>query len=686
MIRGKAQFALVLMALLVFVSGVYADEMPSELVVGKDLFETGRYLEALATVEGYLATEPDGVYTVAAQIFAGRCEVRLGRGLAAVRRAVAIIDRYGDEGPMAAQAYYLLATANQEMGDNCEAARALVMLLDRNPDEELAQTARDHLRALLKGPVAYRAQTLMMIARTPATQDSLREMFPASFSQATIGLMVPESKEATGPAEQIIKGVRAALEQFRLETGNEVALELVRTPKSAAHAVANVRELIRAKGVWGLIAVGPEPVVVAAAVEAQAAGVPVILPGMRRDGLGALGPTAVLPDADWRREGELLASYALDSLRLHDYAIVAPYTDQGQSTVAGFRDYIEKSDSTRLLAMEWYFPEEEVSLSGQFQRIRNLGFRLQFQDTLFAGGRMRPYNFELPPFPGDTSRFYVERVVLDTVLTRYFGMDSLWIDTLSVDTVKVDTLALTPEDSLNSSLMEWVRLNRIAPFDSTRFAHLWQARLDSIKRTVEFKTGLIDSNAIEISVYDGLFLLIEPGTIPFFAPQFAFYNFNTIRLGNSAWYDPEALYKHRQYVQDFIFPAPYWLDLNEGPITSLRTSLLREGVREVTSWNIRGFDAASILLDQIEKGRVGPQDVGEGITKLDSVSLAAGLQHFEERQLTGRNMWLLTYQEDRVKLEDLQARLDSLYPPVESDTLLFDPDSLGEVLSREEEE
>ena len=165
--------------------------------------------------------------------------------------------------------------------------------------------------------------------------------------------------------------------------------------------------------------------------------------------------------------------------------------------------------------------------------------------------------------------------------------------------------------------------------------------------------------------------------------QFAFYNFKTTRLGNAAWYDPDALYRQRQYVQDLLFTAPYRLDSNEGEMPALRRQLRSRGISEVTPWNIEGFDAAWMLLKPVEDGRVGPLDVGEGVSHIDSLNLAAGMQKFHDRQMSGLNMWLMTYKNDHVELENPQERLEALYPPpppVDS-SMMFDPEKLGEELN-----
>lgn len=652
--------------------------MPADLIEAKDLFESGEYIEALATVEGYLATDPDGRYSSAAQILAGRCEVRLHRGLAATQRALAVLDRFGNDGPMAAQAYYLLATANQEAGDEYEAARALINALDCDPEPALSVTIRAHLRNLLSGPVAYKSQSLLRLPRSEAVRDTLRSMLPLAAKRPTIGLLVPEYRRdnSGGPAEELVAGVKAAINQYLAATGNEVDLVIRRTPGDAPHAVEDTRQLVRQVGVWGLIAAGPEPLVVAATVEAQAAEVPVILPGQRRPGLGALGPTAVLPETDWRHEGELLANYALDSLHLRSVAVVAPYTDRGLEIVQGFTQQVDSTDSAQVLVMEWYFPEEGVSLSSQFQRIRTLGFRLQYEDTLLAQGRMLPHDFAMPPFPGDSARLYATVPILDTLFRDDpFLIDTVIVDTVGMDTVLVDTLALTAEDSLDSDLMEWLRLRRIAPFDSLQYKRYWNARMDSIKRTAEYKTGLIDSNDIELDVYDALLAIIEPNGIPVFAPQFAFYNFKTTHIGNDAWYNPDILYKNRQYVDELVFTSPYYLRADNPKMSSLRRGLGRSEGSQISPWHIRGADAARILLEQVDRGRIGPQDVGEGIRQVDSLSLASGLQTFSDRQMVGQRMWLLTFRNTSVVPESTQVRWEILHPPAPPDTMLFDPDN-----------
>jgi hypothetical protein len=384
----------------------------------------------------------------------------------------------------------------------------------------------------------------------------------------------------------------------------------------------------------------------------------------------------VLPEADWRREGELLATYAVDSLALRNIAVVAPYTDRGQELIEGFRTRVDSSDTTRLLALEWYFPEEGVSLSAQFARIRTKGFRMQYEDTLLTKGRMRPHDFIMPPFPGDSARLYVEVPRLDTLFRDDpFLIDTLIVDTVGVDTVLADTLALNSEDSLNINLMEWVRLRRIQPFDSTKFERYWQARMDSIKRTVDYKTGLIDSNDIELSIYDGLLAVIEPGSIPLFAPQFAFYNFKTTRLGNDAWYDPDMLYKNRQYVSELVFTAPYYLQAENDHIRTLDRAIRESGGERLQPWHIRGYDAASILISQIGDSRVGPQDVGEGMSLMDTLDLATGTQTFDPGRLVGNNMWRLTFRGTGVVPESTDVRLNIIHPPEPADTMLFDPEN-----------
>lgn len=626
------------------------ERLPAELQQAMNRLEAGRAESALALTESWLEKNPEDEFTAAGLLLAGRAEVRMGRPSAAIQRGLIVLDKFGTSGAMASQAYYLLGTAHQQRGDHYEAARALVQCLDLNPPGNVGEMAMKHLRELVKGPVAYRAGTLRLLAREQSTRRALDAIMPDSEETPTFGVILPRIEKHDDSQADFLEGVHSAVQRWRKTRTGEVNLLVREVVPGAARHVHAARELVRDQGVWGLVVYGDESDVIAATVEAQAARVPVVLPGQRRPGLNALGPSVILPEADWRREGQIIAAYAVDSLGLKTFGIVAPHDDRGVENVQGFREVLKaRGDSLELLAQEWYFPEEGVSVARQFQRIRTVGFHREFRDSLYDAGMLHPV---------DSLR--ADTLFADSLLQVYVEAQAPEADE---DTVAVmDTLVMAPRDSLtlDSLLQVW---------HDRQFRKLWNTHIDSIQRTVEFKTGKIDSNDIELAAYDALYFPIEPGSIELFAPQFAFYNFKTTRLGNSAWYVPEEVYRNRQYLENLLFTAPYRLERRAGDMGELRQYLRLAANEHVRPWHIRGYDAVNILLHLVEQGRFGPWEVAVGAMRLDSLRLTAGKQTFGEADLRGREMWLLTVREGIVKEEDTMWRRDLLAEPVPADTL-----------------
>jgi hypothetical protein len=602
--------------------------LPPELAPAKSLFNFGDIDGAYSGVLAYLDTHPDGRYTVAANLLAGRCEIRLGKNNEAINRALSIIEALPNSDLMLADSYYLLAVAQQSRGDYYEAARALVNSLNHKPQGEIQEMVMRDLGKLVNGPVAYKAESLRLLARTEGTKRALNILLPKSATIPTIGVLVPESELENDPGTSLIEGAQAAVNKYEVESGNDIDLLIKRVPHGTVRAIDAARTMVRKNGVWGIILGGPESDINAASVETQAAGIPTILPGQHRPTLNAIGPSMIMPEANWYREGEIAATYAVDSLALRCFGIIAPHTDQGVETVAGFLDVLNQRDSIEVLAQEWYYPEESVSLNRQFKRIRHIGFRREFRDRMLA----------------------------DSTLTME--------DTLFYD-IEIDSL--------------------VVGFDSTRYEMLWRAENDSIQRTVEYKTGLVDSNDIELSAFEGLFVPIAPNTIELFAPQSAFYNFRTTKIGNASWHDDDKLYKNRQYVEDLLLTSPYRLDLIDGDMAELQYYLHRETNKTANIWHIRGFDAANIFLASIENGKIGPDEIKVDLMSMDSLNLVTGVQHFGEKDIVGQNMWLFTAKEGIIQLEDAEARRLLITPPeVLPDSLMEIDPSTGEIIDLRE--
>lgn len=75
----------------------------------------------------------------------------------------------------------------------------------------------------------------------------------------------------------------------------------------------------------------------------------------------------------------------------------------------------------------------------------------------------------------------------------------------------------------------------------------------------ESKTKL-DSANIQVTAFDGMFMPVYEDDISFLASQFAYANFKTQLLGNSDWYDKDALKKNRNYINGIVFVTDGYLN------------------------------------------------------------------------------------------------------------------------------
>lgn len=608
--RGRTWIAA---GLLLAGSAAAQRDLPNELERAAHALRNDDPQAAFDAAHAYLEELPAGHYALAAMLLAGRAELRLDRPAGAIDRAYDVLARCSGTSEYRPHAYYLLATAHEARGDQYEAARALVEALEAGARDDLEQDVLDHLAELMNGPAAYRARDLLLVARRENTRRVLATLLPSAAETPTIGLLLPDPDAGSRGADSLLAGVETALASWEDRGGEHVELALRWIDGDPARAVDAARDLVRNAGVWALIAAGPDAIVVPAAVEAQAAGTPVVIPGNGRPALRALGPSVVLPTPDWRLEGKLAAQYATDVLELETFGIVAPYTDRGRETVAGFLDVLAERENVTVLDQEWYRPEEGVSLATQFRRLRTIGFKREFRDRL------------------------IER--------ELHVLDSLW--------AVVDSFGLAPVDSIAGRRLVPAIRDSVHITDE-QLEREWQEHLIEVRQSPEFKSGKLDSNAIELKAYDALYLPIERGTIATFAPQFAFYNFHAVRLGNSAWYDPDELLRHRQYVQHLGFTAPFNLTADNDPLWMLNEALADTSNRTVTPWHVFGWDAAGILLHAMAGGeegatrfstaplvRRGPGEIALALRNLGEIQLAAGRHVFAETAPVAQAIWFL---------------------------------------------
>ncbi|MBD3223675.1 MAG: ABC transporter substrate-binding protein [Caldithrix sp.] len=121
-----------------------------------------------------------------------------------------------------------------------------------------------------------------------------------------------------------------------------------------------------------------------------------------------------------------------------------------------------------------------------------------------------------------------------------------------LNTLKRIGLKLAYQDSvLNNDSLD-VQLSQV---DS-----LYQIHLDNERTKLSENGTKLDSADIPVTSLDGIFMPIYKADINLIAPQFAYANIQATLLGNSDWYDEDALNKNKHYVDSLVFATNGYLN------------------------------------------------------------------------------------------------------------------------------
>jgi len=462
----------------------------------RDLFDAGNYEELLAEVDTFRMEFPKSARESSVTFLSAQAAVRLRMLDRARSEAQQLLLKFPHSG-YADDARWILAECALMSEQWEKAEEYLGWIVGFSPDRELADAARallDELRSYL----------------TPQVSPPDRKIHRSSRSR--VGLVLPLSGPVSEAAESFLRGYQAAWSENLL--GSPTVYDSEGDP---VRAVRLFHELARKDSVWGIVGGLGSDEATALAAMAQADRVPFVTTACGGGALAAIGPFAFQGRPDFIGTGRALGRYAMLKLGLVRFGILAPLNRQGRQIVSGFKDAIETSGG-EIIAEEVYYPGTR-DFSTQLQRIRAIGHRLAYNDslrTLYAG---KGY------IEVDWNRFKPSPEQLEPVLPP-------------------SDVELAPDEDTTWTLST-------AILDS-----LWEADLARLREWTAETGQEIDSLEVPLDVYQGLLLVIEPGTVEITAPQFARFNLKTRLFGCENWADREALSRVKQYVNGIIYAEP----------------------------------------------------------------------------------------------------------------------------------
>ncbi|MBI2503980.1 MAG: ABC transporter substrate-binding protein [Candidatus Latescibacteria bacterium] len=374
-----------------------------QLMLGRTLFHLGEYERALQVAQRLEPKYPDSPYLTDAWLLAGDCCYALQRyaEAALLYGRVLLV-----EAPLElrAQAAERLAGV---VRNELVAGQALDRLRDQL-GEGLLREALDFGAARWYQRLGWEAQSraaqktyrrqhaggifipLLAEAKAPPAKPDPAVVVPGQAIRAQeevprLGLLLPLSGPDLQLGRELLEGARLAnreqgnpFELVPMDTGFDYGnlpiaegqdSELVRTARA-------IRSLIEDERV--LAAVGPvfSAPAVAAAVSAEAAGLPLVVPLAQQSGLDSLGRYTFQLRTTPEVQGRALGEYATLGLGLRTLVVLAPLTDYGWNFEREFTR-VAQANGGRVVHRDWYLPDQQKDFKREFAEIRRVGLALK---------------------------------------------------------------------------------------------------------------------------------------------------------------------------------------------------------------------------------------------------------------------------------------------------------------------
>jgi branched-chain amino acid transport system substrate-binding protein len=132
---------------------------------------------------------------------------------------------------------------------------------------------------------------------------------------------------------------------------------------------------------------------------------------------------------------------------------------------------------------------------------------------------------------------------------------------------------------------------------------MYKNYVEEKKLLLEDSRTKIDSADIPVTSFDAIFLPIYAEDIDMIASQFAYYNIQAQILGNSDWYDPEALKKNRTYLNGMVFISDGYINEDDRDYRQFRNNYRNKLKRTPEKFDIIGFDCLNYIIKIISNNK-----------------------------------------------------------------------------------
>jgi ABC-type branched-subunit amino acid transport system substrate-binding protein len=355
------------------------------LMLVKSQYKLGDYVSAIDQAKTFLTRFSDSNYRDDVLYTMGNAYYKLNRFQSAIKLWISALDESND--PRLAGKIEVLVTGTVRDMLNDEDVKKLkteigtypdgLMLLDIAWAEKLyaegSITKGNSIlnSALIELPANKYSEQARQLLKSGGLQNSPDEKF---------ALLLPLSGYNAEIGQAILEGAQMALSEFNKQFNLNLKIISRDYGQEIKNAILGYQELAGFNNILAVIGPVENDISAACAAVSKYEQLPLLSPTATANNLTEFSDYFFQLNAPINTTAEIIADYALDSLKLERYATFAPIDDHFIKMVDKFKSTVETAGA-EVVAEEWYYPGDQ-DFYKQFMNLKRRGLKLTFSDSI----------------------------------------------------------------------------------------------------------------------------------------------------------------------------------------------------------------------------------------------------------------------------------------------------------------
>ncbi|NOR44602.1 MAG: ABC transporter substrate-binding protein [Candidatus Delongbacteria bacterium] len=295
-------------------------------------------------------------------MFRGVCYYEVGEYRKSRRILTEILDRAPYFNQKDITLYYI-ALSELKLLNTTTATNIFVNLLN-STNGELAKNSKEILQAVIK--LLLSDDDYLELSDQIFNKEILKALAHAGNSIKVL-VVLPLTGEDKDVGNDILRGIRYAVEKVKLKNEKTVKLDVINSESSITTMVKKVTERLESSRYNLIIGELRSNATSALAGIASVKKIPLVSPTASMRNISSISANIFQLNTTSYTLSRKMAEYAVDSLNYKTFGILAPLNSDGKESVAGFTDVILEK-GCGIIGTEWYY--DASNLSKQLLRFR----------------------------------------------------------------------------------------------------------------------------------------------------------------------------------------------------------------------------------------------------------------------------------------------------------------------------